>query len=203
MAVIKGTFSNDSLNGQSGNDRLYGQSGNDSLVGRHGNDSLVGAYGNDDLVGAYGNDNLVGGAGNDYLNGAGIVYDSLGPQSFGQGEIDTLTGGTGMDTFQLWGGSGRAGVNVYYDSNLKTAGLSDYALITDFNPNEDIIALTRVQGFGQTVPVNYVLGASPDGSRTGIFIDKPNTQADELIAVLQGVPQGTLNLNGSYFSYFG
>lgn len=195
MAVIKGTPSDDSL---------YGQSGNDSLVGRHGNDSLVGAYGNDDLVGAYGNDNLVGGAGNDYLNGAGVIYDSLGPQSFGNGEIDTLTGGTGMDTFQLWGGSGRAGINVYYDSDPKTAGLSDYALITDFNPSNDVTQLTSIAGFGLPIAVKYSLGASPSGlpKGTGLFIDKPGTEPNELIAILQNVSPDSVSLTASYFSYY-
>jgi len=200
MANIRGTASNDTLLGNSSDDSLYGYEGNDRLLGQSGNDTINGGSGNDSLYGYTGNDTLIGGSGDDLLDGAGLKYaDSTGPQSFGDGDIDKLTGGSGKDTFQLWGGSGRAGINVYYDSQ----STSDYALITDFNPNEDIIALTRVQGFGQTVPVNYVLGASPDGSGTGIFIDKPNTQADELIAVLQGVPQGTLNLNGSYFSYFG
>lgn len=186
MVVIRGTSSDDSLNGKSGNDRLYGKSGNDNLVG------------------AYGNDDLVGGVGNDYLNGAGVVYDSLGPQSFGQGEIDTLTGSTGMDTFPLWGGSGRAGINVYYVSDSTTAGLSDYALITDFNPSEDVIKLTSIAGFGLSVVVKYSLSASPSGlpKGTGLFIDKPGTEANELIAILQNVSPDSLSLTASYFSYY-
>lgn len=186
MAVIKGKSSDDSLNGKSGNDSLYGQSGND------------------DLGGAYGNDNLVGGAGNDYLNGAGVVYDSFGPQSFGNGEIDTLTGGTGMDTFQLWGGSGRAGINVYYDSDTTTAGISDYALITDFNPNEDVIKLTSIAESGIPVAVKYSLGASPSGlpKGTGLFVDKPGAEPNELIAILQNVSPNSVSLTASYFSYY-
>ena len=49
---------------------------------------------------------LVGGVGDDLINGAGFAYnDTTGPQSFRRGEIDTLTGYAGQDTFQLWGGS--------------------------------------------------------------------------------------------------
>lgn len=187
MATIEGTTSADSLLGKAGNDSLYGNAGNDRLNGGDGNDSLHGYKGNDTLL---------GGAGNDLLNGAGLAYSSTtGPQSFGDGDIDTLTGGAGKDTFQLWGASGRAGVNVDYDSN----GASDCALITDFNPNQDVIELTKMQGFGQTTAVKYSLGASPSGlpTGTGIYIDK-NGQS-ELIAILQGVSQNSISLNGSYF----
>ncbi len=189
MATIEGTTSADTLLGKAENDSLYGNAGNDTLNGGNGNDFLYGYKGNDTLL---------GGAGDDLINGAGLAYSSTtGPQSFGDSEIDTLTGGSGKDTFQLWGGSGRAGVNVYCDSN----SASDYALITDFNPNQDVIELTKVQGFGQTTAVNYSLGASPSGlpTGTGIFIDK-NGQS-ELIAILQEVSPDTLSLNSSSFNY--
>lgn len=182
MTNIEGTAANDKLFGQSGNDYIDGGSGDDTLFGYKGNDTLV------------------GGSGNDFLNGAGFTYnDSTGPQSFGNGEIDTLTGGAGQDTFQLWGGSARSGIHPYYAA----AGNSDYALITDFNPSEDIIKLTKVAGASSTTSaVNYSLGASPDGSGTGIYIDKPDAQ-HELIAILQNIKPDSISLNGSYFSYFG
>jgi Ca2+-binding RTX toxin-like protein len=198
---------NDRLYGGEGKDHLYGQNGSDTLLGGEGNDRLYGESGDDSLYGFRGNDILVGGSGNDLLNGAGVAYDSRGPQSFGTGEIDTLTGGSGKDTFQLWGGSGRAGINVYYDDlNATTAGITDYALITDFKTNEDVIQLTNVIGGVGAPPqqVSYILGASPSGlpTGTGIFIDKPSSEPNELIAILQGVSPDSLSLNGSYFSYY-
>lgn len=180
----------DVLFGGAGDDRLYGQDGADSLFGQAGSDRLYGGDGNDSLSGYTGNDILVGGAGNDVINGAGFAYDDFtGPQSFGDGDIDTLTGGTGSDTFQLWGGSARGGVNVYYDSG----STSDYALISDFNTNEDSIALAS--------NFTYSLGASPSNLPTGtaIYLDKGGT--NELIAVLQNVSPDTLSLDGSYFTY--
>ena len=180
MATIEGTDSSDKLFGQSGNDYINGAGGDDTLFGYKGNDTLV------------------GGSGNDFLNGAGFTYnDTTGPQSLGDGESDALTGGAGQDTFQLWGGSARSGIHAYYDA----AGNSDYALITDFNRNEDIIKLTSKVGSSSTVStVSYSLGASPDGSSTGIYLDK-NTQ-DELIAVLENIKPDSIDINGSYFQYF-
>ena len=181
---------------------IEGTASNDKLFGQNGNDTINGGKGDDTLYGYQGNDTLTGGVGNDILNGAGLAYNgTTGPQSFGDNEIDTLTGGAGKDIFQLWGGSGRSGIHAYYDAN----GSKDYALITDFNPKEDIIKLTHVEGSSSTTsPVNYILGASPNGSSTdtGLYIDKPGTQPNELIAILQNNAPGTLNLNASYFSYF-
>jgi Ca2+-binding RTX toxin-like protein len=193
---LYGKDGEDSLFGSDGNDRLYGANGNDSLFGQNGNDFLSGGNGSDRLFGYTGNDTLAGGSGDDLINGAGFAYDDFtGPQSFGDGEVDVLTGGTGKDTFQLWGGSGRSGTNVYYDSS---AG-SDYALITDFNVNDDAISLTsNANDIGN---VSYSLGATPSGvpSGTGIYIDKGGTS--ELIAVLQNVDPSSLSLNGAYFTY--
>lgn len=193
----------DQILGGNGDDFLLGQQDNDGLYGQQGNDSLYGGQGDDLLYGYKGNDLLVGGSGNDLINGAGVAYpDPTSSQSFGAGEIDTLTGGTGQDTFQLWGGSGRSGVNVDYASKL----IDDYALITDFNPSEDIIELTNVRVSGSSPSsVSYILGASPDGLPigTGLYIDMPDTQPDDLIAIVQSVSPEPLSLDGGYFSYFG
>jgi hypothetical protein len=76
-------------------------------------------------------------------------------------------------------------------------------LITDFNPDEDIIELTKTQGGGFSSPetLNYILGTSPDGlpSGVGLFIDKPDTQPNELIAIMQGVPSDSLSITAPYF----
>lgn len=186
----------DNLFSGNGNDFLYGGNGNDGLYGQNGNDFLFGGNGSDLLHGYTGNDTLAGGSGDDLINGAGFAYnDFTSSQSFGDGDIDVLTGGTGKDTFQLWGGSGRSGINVYYDSS----NTSDYALIKDFNLNQDSIALTSTaDGIGS---VSYSLGASPSGvpTGTGIYMDKGGTS--ELIAVLQNVSPSSLSLDGAYFTY--
>ena len=85
---IKGTPGNDFLSG----DQLL-QPVDDCIDGLTGNDTLNGLAGNDKLVGDNGSDFLNGGIGNDELIGVG--------SSLGIGEVDTLTGGIGRDTFVL------------------------------------------------------------------------------------------------------
>lgn len=178
---------------------VEGTASNDKLFGKSGRDYIDGGRGDDTLFGYKGNDTLVGGLDNDFLNGAGFAYsDTTGSQSFGRGEIDTLTGGAGQDTFQLWAGSARSGIHAYYDG----AGNSDYALITDFDKSEDIIKLTAKVGYSSSASsVSYSLGASPDGAGTGIYINKSD-DATDLIAVLQNVSSDSISFDGSYFSYF-
>ncbi len=79
----------------------------------------------------------------------------------------------------------------------------DYALITDFDQGKDVIELTAKQpisGVGE-IQVEYSLGASPEGlpEGTAIFANNLGTQP-ELVAVLQGVAPGSLNLSEPYFN---
>ncbi len=190
MATIEGTDSSDKLFGQSGNDYINGAGGDDTLFGYKGNDTLV------------------GGSGNDFLNGAGFTYnDTTGPQSLGDREIDTLTGGAGKDTFQLWSSNGAfgspsapSGIGASYRFN----GNVDYALIADFNKSEDTIELRTKDGrtVDSGVTVEYSLGASPSGlpQGTGIYVNNLGAQPD-LIAILPGVDPNSLSLSESYFKF--
>ena len=150
------------------------------IIGDPENNILEGTTENDTILGLAGNDTLNGSEGNDILQGS---------SSTTAGEIDILTGGTGSDTFVL----GTPARVFYDDGNDTTDGTSDYALITDFNPNVDVIQL----GWSKD---NYILGAVPEGlpEGTAIFLDKPGDEPDELIAIVQGVTG--LDLNQSYFA---
>ena len=188
---ILGNDGNDVLFGDLGNDLIFGGNGDDFLNGNQGDDSLDGGAGTDTLHGGQGNDILIGGSGNDFLYGdkgddtlVGVDTRSATP---GQGEIDFLTGGEGSDLFVL-GDSTR----VYYDGDSN----GGYAILTDFNPAQD-----RIQLKGSAA--NYLLFSYIDeGSnlpRTDIYLDKPGTETDDLIAVVQGVSD--LSLQGNYFNF--
>ena len=106
-----GGTGNDLLDGWTGDDELFGEAGNDTLLGFDGDDLLDGGTGDDELFGEAGNDTLLGFDGDDLLDGFG----------FGPSEFDTLSGGSGADTFVL-GNSFEA----YYQG-------VGFATITDFN----------------------------------------------------------------------
>jgi uncharacterized protein with PIN domain len=214
MADRNGTPGNDTLTGTASADSLFGLGGNDSLLGLGGNDSLFSGTGNDRLFGGTGNDRLFGGnsddtlrgdEGNDSLDGGtgsdrlfgGSGSDTLtGSTSNAIGEIDILTGGLDTDLFVL----GDANTVFYDDRNIATAGRGDYALITDFtksdfsNGIEDVIQLNGTKE-------DYVLAASPTGLPSGIAIyrNKPTGELDELIGIVQG--STNLSLNGGYFRF--
>ncbi len=208
---------NDYLHGEEGNDRLFGGSGNDTLMGGSQNDTLFGGLGHDYLDGGLDNDILIGGRGDDYLFDNSGNNRFIGVQSgdgFGKGEIDTLIGGTGDDTFVL---GDHNGVTFYNDRdnllgsngdglNTAISQAQGYALIRDFNSNYDTIELAS----GSSAS-NYLL-------KTGYFVDDSvyHSAADtaiyrkfdvpiiggsetatsyELIGVISGVSGLDLNMN--------
>jgi RHS repeat-associated protein len=160
-----------------------------NITGTKNNDDIRGGNSNDTLIGGIGSDTLSSGAGNDILTGVNIL--STNP---GASEIDRLAGGAGRDTFIL----GKGNVDFYDDGNVATAGLDGYALITDFNPREDTIQLAKARS--TYVFADTTIGGTPG---TAIYIDKPGTEPDELIALLQGgglnsfygLPQGAIGSN--------
>jgi Ca2+-binding RTX toxin-like protein len=147
--------------------------------GNSGANTLVGSANGDLLVGNGGNDSISGGGGGDRLQGANAA-------TLGRGEIDTLTGGAGVDVFVLGNSSG-----VFYnDGILPSPGTADYALITDFTPGQDILAL-------KGSAANYSLGEHGliGLSGTGLFLVG---STNELVAVIQSAgaaatPANTIN----------
>ena len=74
------------------------------------------------------------------------ITDTFLGSSGSVGERDTLTGGADRDTFFL----GNVTQVFYDDRNRASVGTGDYALITDFNTNNDVIQLKGTSD-------NYVL----------------------------------------------
>ncbi|MGL5074885.1 MAG: calcium-binding protein, partial [Waterburya sp.] len=169
-----------------GDDEVLGGIDNDFINGGAGNDFVFGYEGDDTLIAGEGNDRLIGSAGNDRL--IGIAENST---TFGKGEIDTLQGKVGSDRFVL----GDATQTFYNDEDNGSEGIEDYAVIQDFNPNEDVIELSEAEGI-------YLLGSSPiEGiSGTGLYIDQLDSETDELVAVIEGISPDDLDINASYFA---
>lgn len=167
---------NDTLFGEAGNDYLSGgagDSGNDSLDGGAGNDTLNGWAGNDTLIGGLGNDILNGGDGNDRLNGFGTSASAVS-------QFDTLTGGTGSDTFVL-GGSWGVSYNEAGDG---------YAVITDWDPKAHIFDFIydriEVKGFASQYKLETVsvAGIGTVANDTEIYFNNGGGNWDR-IAIIQ------------------
>jgi Ca2+-binding RTX toxin-like protein len=115
-AVTKvGTNGPDTLRGTNGSDTLIGRGGSDSLLAFGGFDTLAGGPGNDELLGGSqtnpfgGSKVMTGGPGDDLLLG-GLGVDTLAGQGgadvlvdgpIREFSVDTLSGGTGNDTFDV------------------------------------------------------------------------------------------------------
>ena len=143
-------------------------------IGRNTRDSVTGGSRGEQLFGLKGSDTLDARGGNDK------IFGCFAERNGGRGEIDTMWGRAGRDTFVLGTQFG-----VLYDDGRRGRGLADYALVKDFTRNQD-----RLQLHGSRS--DYFLGASPvrGVSGQGLFHDSNNNNRldrnDELIAVLQG-----------------
>jgi Ca2+-binding RTX toxin-like protein len=146
----------------------FGGSGNDTLTGDAKANRLDGGVGNDSLNGGLGSDSLLGGAGSDTLTGC--LQGSLG----GLGEVDSLTGGEGVDWFRL----GNAAGTFYNDGQATLEGKSDYAMITDFQAGVDRLILAGMAS-------NYSVRNSGTQKAPRCEIFKENGNTDELVAILQ------------------
>lgn len=133
------------------------------------------------IWGTSSNDSITGTSGVDYI--AGIPATGTSLLTLGKGKIDTLTGGSGNDVFRL--GQRRNGVPYvfYNDGSNRTSGISDYAMITDFNPAQDKVRL---------VPGNY---------QTTVFGNTTflswKSGVPERVAVFRGVRLGPLHFSPS------
>ena len=137
--ILNGGSGDDQLNGDLGDDQLSGGSGDDHLNGDLGDDILNGGSGDDLLNGGEGDDILNGGSGDDLLNGGEGDDQLIGynpdATEFNNPEIDSLTGGSGVNTF--WVG----------DSNRNYYGAEGrYAIISDFDNPESVD--NRIQLWG-------------------------------------------------------
>lgn len=132
-----------------------------------GDDVVHGSIFSDDINGGLGDDTLYGGAGDDYLydiDGRNELNGGDGDDFLSIAEGNTLTGGSGRDTFHL---------SLYTHYTGESGPLpEDVAVITDFDVNEDIIDLNLLVG-GYSSLENYT-GGNPFSEALGFMrlIDK-------------------------------
>ncbi len=181
-----GDSGNDTIDGGNNSDTMFGAAGNDLLFGGNNQDRLVGDEGNDTLVGGTDKDLLVGGFGNDILVGAD-------PNNFELqlGEQDTLIGGGGADLFVL----GDENQIYYNDRNSKTQGETDYALIRDFNPQQDRIQL---KGDRSLYELSFFT-SSQGNTLANIFYQQPGSKSERVGIIDNVSPE--LTINNSAFTF--
>lgn len=119
------------------------------------------------LTGDLGDDTLLGDGGLDTLFGAQEA-------SFGEGEIDQLTGGADSDKFVLGIAEGR----FYDNGEAGTGGRSDYAHVTDFTVGVDVLQLNGSRS-------EYYLGTSGVSGVSGRGLFHEDGATDELIAIVR------------------
>lgn len=146
--ILLGGEGNDTLYGRDGADTLRGDAGNDQLYGGTDNDLLLGNDGADLLRGDGGDDTLRGGDGDDALYGLGgadAIYGDAGDDLLDAGgdlAADVLTGGRGVDRFDVLGNIGSGSVDAVTDR----AGFETYN-----GYDGPLTALAEVEGSVLTV----------------------------------------------------
>ena len=134
--------STDTLNGGAGNDTLIGGQGTDTLNGGDGNDTLDSGTIHRGVYSVYNSGVLNGGAGDDNLVGRGALdggdgADTLVAAASTVAGLTTLTGGAGVDSFEI-------GHNYHpSDPDNQTDELYETVTVTDFDPATETVLISE------------------------------------------------------------
>jgi VCBS repeat-containing protein len=196
--TFNGTAGPDVHNGSRGHDKLSGGAGVDMLSGGEGNDQLEGGAEGDTLIGGDGDDTFSDTSGANSQDG-GAGDDRFKLVSSGNG-VDTLTGGSGRDFYELTNTTIR----------FNQAHVAD--VITDFatGPEGDVLqlgsALASLTGYadGQNPFQTGHLRLVADGSDTLLQLDVDGTGSARgfvTMVRLQNVTPGQLTIDNFDPSY--
>ena len=129
----------------------------------------------------------LGGAGSD--RSIGVDLNNSKP---GLNEQDTITGGSGRDTFVL---GNEAGV-FYDDGNNFSSGDADFARISDLNITEDQIVLF---GFAEQYTLDFLPNSSGSLDAKLVY-DSGLDSGSELIALIENISPD-LEIDNSVFAF--
>lgn len=162
--VVGSDFLDDKITGTNGFDDLFGKDGDDLLIGNGGNDWLTGGFGNDTLLGGDGDDRIFGAIGDDLVIG-GDGDDRIQPGPATDGGQDTVYGGAGADTIDLYTYS----INPFDpDAPVRTSNV----LWMDFEDGLDLIDISGLTAanFADRVTISQTGDGSTRISHEGIDI---------------------------------
>ncbi len=132
--VVFGNQGLDTIDGGAGDDYIDGGDTADTLYGGLGDDIMFGGQDDDVLYGGEGNDILYGGNPLDGTTETGSKNDTL---DGGDGD-DLLVGGPGYDYFK-----GGSGADTFRLVGAPDAPGTPTDYIADFNPDEDILEISK------------------------------------------------------------
>jgi Ca2+-binding RTX toxin-like protein len=195
--LLDGGDGNDLLIGSTIDDLEVGGDGNDLLRGYQGDDRLFGGAGNDVIQGSWGEDTLFGGSGDDVLRGHGdsdildggsgrdLLYGDNTYSLPNRANIDSLSGGSGGDEFIL---------GTAYETYYQVGGDVDFAIIQDFQAEED-----RLQLHGEVGDYSLGVVTSAADETPGTYIIYEAYGVQETIAFVENATN--LDLTADYFDF--
>ncbi|WP_215402184.1 calcium-binding protein [Falsiruegeria litorea] len=188
---IVGTSEADFIDGRGGNDLLEAGGGDDSVLGGSGNDLISAGAGTDTLQGEDGDDILSALDGPEGLGTADELYGGDGNDQLFGDDGDQMTGGQGIDVFDVAVGLGD----------------SEPVVIKDFiffpgEEGEDIERINFVNPEGQLVPRNELLGPAlsiqddPDGNGAQLIFE------GQVVALVEDHTAEELNHQSNWIGNF-
>jgi len=163
------------VSGDGPDDQAFGGAGNDTVSAYGG--AIANGGAGDDLVRVGPGSQAFGGDGDDFISVYNGVYEENGHA--------TLTGGAGQDTFE-------ASIQ-----NFRGEDEGVFALVTDFDPDEDVLVVNQRDGNAQNNALeNVTLIPAEDGSFIDVQLEYRNRIIGDLgIAIirLEGITDFTLD----------
>lgn len=184
--ILRGGTGNDEIDAGGGDDRVFGNEGADTVLGGAGDDFMRGSAGNDLLIDGDGADTFHGDTGDDTIFGSGFGDPSAPDLSADTDTTgDLIDGGTGNDTLYfgfddtVTGGTGA-------DSFVTTDAIAgdNAPVITDFDNAEDALIVSTAAGAPPSIAIAYSPGATATEGDATVLLD------GVAVSVVQGVGTG-------------